>query len=333
MRHLSLAAVLTLALTGLGAAQDRPVLTVYTYDSFVTEWGPGPVVEPAFEAICACDLQFVAAGDGAAVLARLKLEGERTAADVVLGLDTALIATANDTGMFAPHDLGDLVLDLPLAWSDPVWVPFDWGFFAFVYDKTRLPDPPASLAELRTLPDSFKIIIQDPRSSTPGLGLLLWVKHVFEDQAGAFWADIRPNILTVTAGWSEAYGMFLAGEADMVLSYSTSPAYHLIAEGDDSKAAAEFAEGHYIQIEVAARLAASDQQQLAQDFLRFILSEPFQTAIPTTNWMYPAITPQAGLPGGFEMLIRPARPLLYPPLQADMIAGPALAEWQAALAP
>ena len=41
--------------------------------------------------------------------------------------------------------------------------------------------------------------------------------------------------MTVTKGWSEAYGLFLEGEADMVLSYTTSPAYHLIAEEDATK--------------------------------------------------------------------------------------------------
>jgi thiamine transport system substrate-binding protein len=43
----------------------------------------------------------------------------------------------------------------------------------------------------------------------------------------------------------------------MVLSYTTSPAYHLIAEEDPTKAAAAFAEGHYMQIEVAASWKAS----------------------------------------------------------------------------
>jgi len=44
-----LAAGCSLALAGAAAAQDTPTLTVYTYDSFVTEWGPGPQVEAAFE--------------------------------------------------------------------------------------------------------------------------------------------------------------------------------------------------------------------------------------------------------------------------------------------
>ncbi len=62
----------------------------------------------------------------------------------------------------------------------------------------------------------------------------------------------------------------------MVLSYTTSPAYHLIAEDDDTKAAAPFTEGHYLQIEVAAKVASSDQPELADQFLEFMLSDAFQ---------------------------------------------------------
>ena len=66
MKHLTLAAASIIGATA--ALAETPVLTVYTYDSFVTEWGPGPAVEAAFEETCGCDLQFVGAGDGAALL-------------------------------------------------------------------------------------------------------------------------------------------------------------------------------------------------------------------------------------------------------------------------
>ncbi|MGB1236477.1 MAG: thiamine ABC transporter substrate-binding protein, partial [Planktomarina sp.] len=59
-------------------AEDKPQLTVYTYDSFVSDWGPGPAVEAAFEAECACDLNLVGVEDGAALLSRLRLEGSNT---------------------------------------------------------------------------------------------------------------------------------------------------------------------------------------------------------------------------------------------------------------
>jgi thiamine transport system substrate-binding protein len=308
-------------------AADRPILTVYTYDSFVSDWGPGPAVEAAFEQTCECDLQFVGAGDGAALLARLRLEAGRSPADVVLGLDTNLMAAATETGLFAPHGLQP-DLSLPIAWDDAVFLPFDWGYFAFV-KNADLPAP----SNFRDLAESdLKIIIQDPRSSTPGLGLVMWVKAAYGDQAGEIWQALADNIVSVTPGWSEAYGLFLEGEADMVLSYTTSPAYHLIAESDASKAAAAFDEGHYMQVEVAAKLAGSDQPELADQFMRFMLTDAFQSIIPTTNWMYPAKTPSTGLPAGFETLITPAKSLLLSPQQAGALRDAAISEWRNALA-
>lgn len=323
-----------LATCGLMAATtlamaDTPVLTVLTYDSFASDWGPGPVVEKAFEADCGCDLRFVPAGDGAALLSRLRLEGARSEADVVLGLDTNLTAAAEATGLFAPHGVS-AALDLPVVWDDATFLPFDWGWFAFVYDKARVTAPPTSIEALAD--SDLKVVIQDPRSSTPGLGLLMWVKAAYGDRSGEIWEKLADNILTVTPGWSESYDLFLKGEADMVLSYTTSPAYHLIAEQDDSKAAAAFDEGHYLQVEVAGVLANAKQPDLARKFMEFVVSEPFQAAIPETNWMYPAKTPAAGLPEGFGALVQPAKSLLFPAADAQAVRDAAVEEWRAALA-
>lgn len=313
-------------LVATAASADTPQLVVYTYDSFVSEWGPGPAVETAFEATCDCDLKFVGAGDGAALLARIKLEGERSDADIVLGLDTNLTAAAKETGLFAPMSV-TAEYALPIEWNDTHFAPYDWGYFAFVHNADA--DVPSNFKALGE--SDVKIVIQDPRSSTPGLGLLMWVKAAYADEAPAIWESLSDNIVTVTKGWSEAYGLFLEGEADMVLSYTTSPAYHLIAENDDSKAAALFDEGHYMQVEVAGKLAASDQPELADRFLQFMVSDAFQSVIPTTNWMYPAVSPSEGLPQGFETLVSPEKSLLLPEEEAASIRAEALDEWRAAL--
>ena len=330
MRHLAFAAGV---LAATSAVAETPTLTVYTYDSFVSDWGPGPAVEKAFEEVCGCDLQFVGAGDGAALLARLKLEGQRTRADVVLGLDANLSAAAAATGLFGEHGRAPRV-DVPNPegaageWSDRHFLPYDWGYFAFVHDKEKLPNPPKSFEELAA--SEVSIVIQDPRSSTPGLGLLLWVKALHGDKAGEIWEGLADNIVTVTPGWSEAYGLFLEGEADMVLSYTTSPAYHRIAESDDSKAFAPFAK-HYLQVELAGKIAATDQPELADMFLDFMLSEAFQSIIPTTNWMYPAILPEAGLPDGFNPPLEADRALLIPADTVSALRDAALEEWLTAL--
>lgn len=290
-------------------AQEK--LTVYTYDSFTSSWGPGPAIEEAFEAECGCELEFVAVADGVALLNRLKLEGAGTQADIVLGLDTNLTYEAKETGLFAPHGISLDRVDVPGGWDDDTFVPFDYGYFAFVYDSQAIDTPPASLKELVEGDPEEKIVIQDPRTSTPGLGLLLWVKAVYGDEAAQAWEKLSRRILTVTPGWSEAYGLFTNGEASMVLSYTTSPAYHEIAEDSDRYKAASFEEGHYLQVEVAAATVKGADNPLTQRFLEFMTGPGFQDVIPETNWMFPAGETSGPLNAVFDNLVRPAATLEF----------------------
>jgi thiamine transport system substrate-binding protein len=308
--QLGLAALLCITLSGQALAA-KPALTVYTYDSFTSEWGPGPKVKQAFEQQCNCELKFVGLEDGVSLLSRLKLEGSNTSADIVLGLDTNLTADARASGLFEAHGMSLTRATLPAAWSDKTFLPYDYGYFAFVYNKEKLKSPPGSLKELVENPQAPNILIQDPRTSTPGLGLLLWMKKVYGDKAGEAWAKLSKRIVTVSKGWSEAYGLFLKDEAPMVLSYTTSPAYHLIAEKDQRFVAARFSEGHYQQIEVAGLIKSSANKALAREFLSFMLSEKFQSLIPTTNWMYPAQLDPTKLPAAFGSLIDPSPALLF----------------------
>jgi len=301
---------LLLVTTGLLSANvfAADTLTVYTYSSFTAEWGPGPKIKQAFEKERDCTLNLVPLEDGVAILNRLRLEGNHSKADLVLGLDDALISEAKQSGLFAPHPAKLDGIKVPGGWQDDTFVPYDYGYFAFVYDKDKLKQPPKSLKELVERP-GLKVIYQDPRTSTPGQGLMLWMKSVYGDKAPAAWAELAKKTVTVTKGWSEAYGMFLDGEADMVLSYTTSPAYHLIAENKPQYQAAAFEEGHYRQVEVAAKLKSAKQEKLADQFLQFMVSPAFQNEIPTGNWMYPVIdTP---LPKGFEQMITVAKPLAF----------------------
>ena len=293
------------------AQAAKPSLVIYTYDSFVSEWGPGPQVKAAFEQQCDCTLEFTGLEDGVSILNRLKLEGKNSRADIVLGIDTNLTAEARATGLFEDHGMALENSALPDTWDDNTFLPYDYGYFAFVYNQELLINPPRSLKQLVEDPQGPTILIQDPRTSTPGLGLLLWIKKIYGEQAAGAWEQLSDRIVTVSKGWSEAYGLFLKGEADMVLSYTTSPAYHIIAEQDLHFAAARFSEGHYQQIEVAGLVKTSQQKQLGREFLQFMQSERFQSIIPTTNWMYPAALAASKLPQDFNALIDPSPALLF----------------------
>ncbi|NUS71213.1 MAG: thiamine ABC transporter substrate-binding protein, partial [Ensifer adhaerens] len=169
--RLALATAASLVFSGVATAADK-TLTVYTYESFITEWGPGAKVAEAFEKTCECKVNYVGVADGVELLTRLKLEGEASKADIVLGLDTNLVAEAKATGFFAPHGVEATGVTVPGNFSDDTFLPYDYGHFAVVYDTETLKTPPKSLKELVEGDPSQKIVIEDPRTSTPGLGLL-----------------------------------------------------------------------------------------------------------------------------------------------------------------
>lgn len=327
-----LATAFALAGSAAAGAADKPELTIYTYDSFTADWGPGPAIEKAFEAECSCDLVWVALDSSVGILTRLKLEGSAAKADIALGLDHFWSTEAARTGLFAPHGQDTAKLDVPGGWADDVFLPFDYGFFAFVYNKEKLPNPPESLKALVESASGPSIVIQDPRSSTPGMGLLIWMKSVFADGAEAAWKSLTPRIVSATKDWSEAYGLFLEGEADMVLSYTTSPAYHRIAEKDDRFAAARFAEGHVMQVETAAMLKSAPQPELARRFLAFLLTDGFQDKVATGNWMYPVKTPATGLPQGFDAPLPADAVRKVDPARVDAERKAWTEEWLRALA-
>jgi len=281
-----------------------------------------------FEKVCNCDLQFIGIDSSIGILGRLKLEADETNADIILGLDTNLLTAAKNTKLLAKHNIDTSKIDLPIKWNDEIFVPFDWGHFAFIYNSEKLKSPPTSFEELSDDKNSLSLIIQDPRTSTPGLGLLLWVKSIFKENSDKIWERLSPKIVTVTKGWSEAYGLFLEGEADLVLSYTTSPAYHIMAEEDKKYKAAIFNEGHYLQVEVAAITTKGEKNKLSRDFMKFILSENFQSVIPTTNWMFPVT--DIKVPETFENIPKPEKVLLMDSSIIEKNRKKWISEWRRA---
>ncbi|WP_395479857.1 thiamine ABC transporter substrate binding subunit [Candidatus Curculioniphilus buchneri] len=306
----------------------KSTLTIYTYHAFSSEWGPRREIQNAFEKKYDCKLKFITLEDGIDLLNRLRIEGHNSQADVVIGLDNNLIQAARETDLFAPHDINIQNLKLPGGWNDKIFLPYDYSYFAFIYDKRKLQNPPRSMNELINNHSSMKIIYPDPRSSTAGLGLLLWMQKIYgNNNASDAFKKLSKKTLTITKSWSGAYNLFLKGEADIVLSYITSPAYHIIKENKDYYVAACFSDGHYQQVEVAAQLKISKKADLANLFMQFILTPDFQKNIYTKSWMYPVI--DIPLPIGFK---KPPRKIVsFTPKQIATERVSWIKDWQKAV--
>ncbi len=283
-------------------------LTIYTYDSFNSEWGPGPTVFKRFQEQCQCKLKIVALGDAGLMLNRVILEKANPKADILLGINDSHLGKAFEADIFTSYQ-SPLLTKIPQHLQmDAQYriTPFDYGFMAFVYDSEKIKSPPQSLEDLLAPRYQNKIVIEDPRTSSPGLSFLHWTISVYGEEGYLdYWKKLSPNLLTITSGWSAAYGMFTKGETPLVLSYATSPAYHLEYEKTERYQAAVFAEGHYQQVEFAGIVKGTKKEKRAQEFIDFMLSAAFQNAIPLTNWMFPVIEYQP-LPDSFRIAARPA---------------------------
>ncbi len=300
--------------------KEEPSLTVFTYDSFVAEWGAAPKIAPLFEKETGIKVNFVAKGDGGALLSALINEKGKPSCDIALGLDNQLSEKALAEDLFAayaPKGIKALPSELRIDPKNRLQ-PYDYGHFAFIWDSEKLKNPPASLADLTKPAYARKIIIMDPRTSTPGLGLVSWAKSVYGEGWKDYWRALKPSILTMTPGWDTGYGLFTSGEAPLVLSYATSPAYHKETEKTDRYKALLFPEGHPIQIELAGILKNAKHRKNAEKFMDFLVSEACQKELPATQWMYPVL-PSTPLPASFSAAPKPEKTLVPPlsGLEAD----------------
>ncbi|MFZ2635918.1 MAG: thiamine ABC transporter substrate-binding protein [Rectinemataceae bacterium] len=322
----ALCAALVAALLASCAPSQPKTLTVWTYDSFVAEWGPGPAIAKLYKEKTGTELRFVAKGDGGALLASLLAEGTKADADLVVGLDDRLAGRALESGLFKAFRTKATERMPAEILVDPSerLLPYDYGHFAIMWDSESGVPAPASLEDLTKPEYAKKLIIMDPRTSSVGLGFLGWVQAVYGPGWKDYLARLAPSLLAMTPGWDVGYGLFTSGEAPMVLSYATSPAYHKAYDKTDRYKALLFEQGHAVQVELAGILAASKNGKKTARFMEFFLSPECQSLLPETQWMYPA-NPAAALPESFLAAPKPAitlpSPILDPETDPAAAAG------------
>lgn len=296
---------------------------VYTYDSFSGEWGPGPELIRLFKEKTGMDLIFADCEDGGQILSKAILEKKDPYADVLIGLDNNLAQQAYESGVleaFVPSNANEVKFDLwqkvnpnskiasdaDVKASKAILTPFDFSPFAFIFNTQSGIEAPKCLEDLTKPVYEKKIILMDPRTSTPGLGFETWVKTVYGDKAEDYMKRLQPSILTMTPGWSAGYGMFSDGEAPLVISYTTSPAYHVeYGEGDQFQALI-FEDGHIMQVEGAGVVKGAKNKKGAQLFIEFLISPEAQNVIPLTQWMFP-VNSTIDLPASYSAAPVPAK--------------------------
>lgn len=283
------------ALVGLSAQAQTQELRLLTHSSFSL---PKPLIAQ-FESENAVKLSVVKAGDAGEMLNKLILTRAQPIADVVFGLDNALVAKAQAAQVLDPY-IGPAAQRAPVAAVANGVVAVDYGYVNLNIDKAWFAK--AGLALPKTLQDlalpAYKdlLVVQNPATSSPGNAFLLaTIAGLGESAAFDWWARMRANGVKVTKGWTEAYYTDFSrngGSRPIVVSYATSPAAEVFYSKEKitepPTANLFLAGGVFRQVEGVALVRGGQQRELAGRFIEFLRSRPVQAGLQTTMWMYPA---------------------------------------------
>ncbi|MDD2924109.1 thiamine ABC transporter substrate-binding protein [Rhodoferax sp.] len=323
---LAATALATCAVSPLAHAADE--LRVMVHSSFSL---PKPLLAQ-FETQAGVKLAIIKGGNAGEMLNKLILTKAQPLADVVFGIDNTLAAKAQAAGVLEPG--------LPPAKADAdlgaAVAAVDYGFVTLNYDKAAIAKSglalPKTLQEL-TLP-AYKatLVVPNPATSSPGYAFLLaTIAGLGEEEAFAWWAQMRANGLKVAKGWSEAYYTEFTrggGTHPLVVSYATSPAAEVFYAKEklteSPTASLNLKGGVFRQVEGVALLKGGSQREAALKLVDFLRSAPVQEALQTSMWMYPvqAQTPRA------SVLRHAAEPASFDSLPLQMVADKG-AQWVA----
>jgi thiamine transport system substrate-binding protein len=273
-----------------------------THDSFdVSE-----SVVAAFQNLCNCQVQFLKSGDAGLMLNQALLTKDNPLADVIYGVDNTFLSRALAGDILESYRspvLADVRDDLKL---DPEFrmLPVDYGDVCLNYDRAWFKEhnqsPPADLPDLTRPEYRGLTVVENPATSSPGLAFLLATVGRFgesgDDTYLDYWAGLRANDVLVTDGWEDAYyGNFTYasdGDRPIVVSYASSPpveVYFAEKPFDQAPTGVVVADGScFRQIEFVGILKGTQNRDLAEQWIDFMLGTTFQEDIPLKMFVFPA---------------------------------------------
>jgi thiamine transport system substrate-binding protein len=285
-------------------------LKVMTHDSFAIS----EAVLAQFEAQYNVKVQFLKSGDTGTALNKAILSRNNPLADVFYGVDNTFLSRALDEDIFEAYT-SPLLAEIPQEFrldAQNRALPVDYGDVCLNYDRKYFDEkgltPPVSLKDLLKPEYKGLLVVENPATSSPGLAFLLATIGVFGEEGYLdYWKGLVANDLLVVNDWETAYytefsGSSGKGPRPIVVSYNSSPAFEVIyAETlmEEPPTAAVVAENTcFRQIEFVGILKGTQNRDLAEKWVDFMLSTPFQEDMPLQMFVFP-VNPQAKLDEAF----------------------------------
>jgi thiamine transport system substrate-binding protein len=315
--------VIVASLTACGSRDEQRSLTVMTHDSFAVS----EEVVAQFEEENDVTVEFLKAGDTGLALNQAILAADNPLADVFYGVDNTFLSRALDEGIFEPYEssLLDAIPDEFELDAEHRALPVDYGVVCLNYDigyfEANNLAPPAGLEDLLEPEYRGLLVVQNPATSSPGLAFLFaTISHFGEDGYLTFWEGLVENQVTVVNDWETAYYSSFTrygGAQPIVVSYGSSPPVEVIfaeAPIETPPTAAVVADGScFRQIEFVGILKGTENRELAEAWVDFMLSTTFQEDMPLQMFVFP-VNPEAQLEQAFvNFLAVPDEPATLSP--------------------
>ncbi len=307
-----------MATTVSGCSQATPdTLTVVSHDSFVFD----KTMIAAFKKESGITVKVLKAGDAGAMTNKLVLTKNQPIGDAVFGIDNTFAGVAIENGILENDKLTAI----------------DFGDVCFNFDKKWFADhsvtPPSNWQDLVKPEYRDLTVVENPSTSSTGLAFLASTVGKFGETGYLdFWKQLKANGLKVTAGWEDAYYTEFSGSADstgsrpIVLSYSSSPADEVRADGKSQTVA--LLDDAFRQTEYAAVLKNGKNPVGAKLFIDFLLSPTFQSTVAANMYVYP-VNKTVALPDSWALWGKPATSSLGDNLDINGKRSEWLANWSA----
>ena len=298
-------------------------LTVATYSSFVDapSSSPGPWLKETFEKRHPdVTVEWATPENELNYYVQRRAQNVDIEADLFVGVNTDHLIRIDDKlggkSLFEPtadalDNYGHVKEDLKF---DPQQraIPYDTGYISLVYDGNEVEAPGTFDALLN---DEYEgdLIVENAQTAATGRAFLLWSIHVKgEDGYLDYWRKLKDNDVKILGSWDDAYTAWENGEAPMVVSYSTDQVYANRYDQDMSKHQVGFLNDQgYANPEGMAKFAGTDEPELAEAFMDFVLSADAQGEIAMRNVQFPA-TDWANVSAEFEKYAKePANPVTF----------------------
>jgi|GEM_PF-186838 len=291
---------------------EARTLTVLTHESFALS----AAVLQQFEAANNVQVNFIKQGDAGQALTRAILTKDNPEADVIFGVDNTFMGRALDAGILEvdqPIGLATVPQEFKLDPSQQL-IPIDYGDVCLNIDKAYFAQkkltPPQSLADLTKPAYKNLLVTENPAGSSPGLAFMLaTVSAMGEDKWLDYWKQLKANGVKVVEDWNTAYytefsGSSGKGPRPIVVSYASSPPAEVVFANPpiDKAPTAAITDPKtcFRQIEFAGIMQGTKNRDLAEKWIDFMLSVPYQEDLPLNQFVYP-LNPQAKLPDAFTM--------------------------------